>query len=129
MTDILYQLGSGQMPEGLDPCAAVSVAYPFSAGVETKCAFEVDWKRCFSYSILPDILQGNRIWKHSSGRVYYVDKIINTAHPSDRFPPSVVYTGANGEWWGRRVDDWHRSFTKMTDEELEIWNRAQEFRS
>lgn len=52
------------------------------------------------------------VWQHHSGRLYRIDGLRNTAHPSDKFPIMVDYTGTiNGEEWSRPLDDWHRSFT------------------
>lgn len=57
-----------------------------------------------------------QIWRHHSGRLYRVDSIRNTTHPSEKFPPTICYTNiANGSEWSRRLDDWHRSFTFEAD--------------
>jgi hypothetical protein len=55
--------------------------------------------------------QPGDLWVHHSGRVYRIDRITNTAHPSAKFPPTVVYVNVkNGTEWSRALSDWHRSF-------------------
>jgi hypothetical protein len=55
--------------------------------------------------------QPGDLWVHHSGRVYRIDRITNTAHPSAKFPPAVVYVNVkNGTEWSRALSDWHRSF-------------------
>lgn len=61
-------------------------------------------------------------WLHRNGIAYTVLFIAN--HATDRpalYPQMVVYQGANGNIWARRLDDWHRSMTKkenaMTEEQ------------
>lgn len=50
------------------------------------------------------------LWRHYNGSVYSVLHIAN--EPNDeRYPATVVYQGANGKVWARRLDDWHRSMT------------------
>lgn len=57
-----------------------------------------------------------QIWRHHSGRLYRVDSIRNTTHPSEKFPLTICCTNiANGSEWSRRLDDWHRSFTFEAD--------------
>lgn len=52
-----------------------------------------------------------QVWKHHSGRMYRVLMVTNTTHPSEKFPPTVVYTNViNGTMWSRPLSDWHRSF-------------------
>lgn len=54
------------------------------------------------------------IWEHHSGRLYRVDGILNTAHPSDKFPVMVAYTQVDaGTQWTRPLTDWHRSFGNL----------------
>lgn len=51
------------------------------------------------------------IWKHHSGRLYRIDGLRNTAHPSDKFPVRVLYTQIDtGEEYDRALSDWHGSF-------------------
>lgn len=53
-----------------------------------------------------------QLWRHHSGRVYRVERVTNTAHISEKFPPMVVYVNVyNGTEWSRPLSDWHRSFT------------------
>lgn len=53
-----------------------------------------------------------QLWRHHSGRVYRVERVTNTAHLSEKFPPMVVYVNVyNGTEWSRPLSDWHRSFT------------------
>ncbi len=46
------------------------------------------------------------VWRHLYGGVYTVLAIANTAHPSEKFPPAVVYVGANGNVWTRPLSEW-----------------------
>lgn len=53
-------------------------------------------------------------WTHTNGNVYTV--IAHTNLLSDRpekFPPTVVYRGTNGNVWSRPVSDWYRSFRSV----------------
>lgn len=56
-------------------------------------------------------------WRHYNGHTYVVMHIANTLD-DERYPLTVVYQGANGLVWTRRADDWHRSMTEITAQEL-----------
>ena len=63
----------------------------------------------------PEVTPGS-VWRHYNGGVYAVHGIANKDNPpDDDKPPTVVYMGANGQLWTRRLDDWHRSFKLMFD--------------
>jgi hypothetical protein len=51
-------------------------------------------------------------WVHHSGRIYTVTLITNSAHPSHKFPVTIVYTGEDGDVWSRPAYYWQRSFTR-----------------
>lgn len=51
------------------------------------------------------------VWKHHSGRLYRIDGLRNTAHPSTKFPVRVLYTSLDdGNEYDRALSDWHASF-------------------
>lgn len=53
-------------------------------------------------------------WRHYNGNEYTVLVLTNeyTEHP-ETYPITVIYQGANGRIWSRRLDDWHRSMTRI----------------
>lgn len=55
------------------------------------------------------------VCRHHSGRVYTIIAIANEAHPSEKFPISVVYQGANGEIWTRPLAQFVEKFTVLFD--------------
>ena len=62
--------------------------------------------------VSPVTLASGQVWHHHSGRNYRVLFLANTTHPSEKFPPTVVYENvANETIWSRPLFDWHRSFT------------------
>lgn len=63
----------------------------------------------------PSVTPGS-VWRHYNGSIYTVWAIANPDNPpGDDKPPTVVYIGANGNIWARRLDDWHRSFAIIFD--------------
>lgn len=58
----------------------------------------------------PDV---NSVWVHgSTGNLYTVLMITNILDKV-LYPRTVVYRGANGNNWSRKVSDWHRSMTEL----------------
>lgn len=51
-------------------------------------------------------MYSGQIWEHHSGRQYELLFVANTAHASDKFPPTVVYRGTNWQVWSRPLDTW-----------------------
>lgn len=62
-----------------------------------------------------DSVKKGMVCRHHSGRVYTVLDIANTTNPSERFPRTVVYMGANGNVWARREDRFLEKFTVLFD--------------
>lgn len=60
-------------------------------------------------------------WRHTNGNLYMVDLVANFNEGDDverreKYPPTVVYSNVhNGNIYARRLDDWHRSMTKVAD--------------
>lgn len=55
------------------------------------------------------------VYRHHSGRVYTVIDVTNTSHPSEKFPPTVHYVGANGQRWSRPLDQFCEKFDVLYD--------------
>lgn len=59
-----------------------------------------------------------QIWRHYNGNEYRVLMLANTEGDDEskqkKYPPTVVYRGNNGRTWARRLDDWHRSMTLIS---------------
>jgi hypothetical protein len=55
------------------------------------------------------------LWKHHNGIEYRVITLANTlTERPDQYPVMVVYENVNtGSVWARRLDDWHRSMSKV----------------
>lgn len=51
-------------------------------------------------------------WRHRNGIEYIVLHLANE-YNEERYPLTIVYQGPNGKVWARRMDDWHRSMTKV----------------
>lgn len=65
---------------------------------------------------LEDIIAGETRLKHHSGRIYKVEGIANTAHPSYKFPISLVYRGeSNRELWTRAFESMKGKFEIIRD--------------
>jgi len=61
-------------------------------------------------------LEPGMIVRHHSGRVYSILLITNTNGGNlDRFPPTVVYRGANGHVWSRPAAEFDGRFTVLFD--------------
>jgi hypothetical protein len=56
----------------------------------------------------------NSYWRHHSGRIY---KVLFLANKGGRasYPRSVVYQGANGEYWVGALSDWNRRMVLIND--------------
>ena len=59
-----------------------------------------------------NIIVGSK-WIHTNGNKYEVILLTNESSMNDKYPPTVVYKGENGEIWSRSFVDWGRSFTKI----------------
>lgn len=55
------------------------------------------------------------VLKHHSGNVYIVIEIANETHSSEKFPVTVVYRGANGNVWARKLSDMIGKFSILYD--------------
>lgn len=60
------------------------------------------------------------IWRHRNGNLYRVEEIGNAESVADgradKYPPTVWYRNtANNKPYNRRVDDWHRSMTLVSE--------------
>lgn len=55
------------------------------------------------------------VCRHHSGRVYTVLDISNGTAPSDAFPLTVHYIGANGAKWSRPLKDFAQKFDVIFD--------------
>lgn len=55
--------------------------------------------------------------RHHSGNVYTILDVTNTAAPSEKFPITVVYMGANGNVWSRSLSDFSKKFEVLYDGE------------
>lgn len=55
------------------------------------------------------------VCRHHSGRIYTILEIANSSAPSDRFPKTVVYMGANGNIWAREESEFLEKFTVIFD--------------
>lgn len=68
--------------------------------------------------IYKDLTLGS-MWKHTSGNKYVICQFANCEGDDptkvEKYPPMVIYQGANGKHWARRADDWHRSMTEVKD--------------
>jgi hypothetical protein len=61
---------------------------------------------------LPEV---GSVWKHTNGGLYSVLMITNQhSQNPERYPVTVVYSGANGNTWSRAASDWHRSMTPVS---------------
>lgn len=56
-------------------------------------------------------------WTHRNGNTYTIVVLANCdgddPAKNTKYPPTVVYSGNNGKVWARRIDDWHRSMTRI----------------
>lgn len=60
-------------------------------------------------------IQLNRWYKHKNGNLYRTLMFANEDSQNlEKYPVMIVYIGANGKTWARRVDKWHGSFTILT---------------
>jgi hypothetical protein len=55
------------------------------------------------------------VCRHHSGRIYTVLEIANATNPSEEFPRTVVYIGANGNIWAREEQSFLKKFTMKFD--------------
>jgi len=65
------------------------------------------------------------IWQHYNGN-YKVIMIANesTTRPEE-YPITVIYQGENGKIWARKLENWHKSLTLLTNDTdlLHCFNR------
>jgi len=72
-----------------------------------------DWQRGNLRAWYASKIPVDTWWHHSSGREYVV--IAHANFDSDdweRYPPTIVYEGADGKVWSRPAHDWMRSMTR-----------------
>ncbi len=62
-----------------------------------------------------DNIKAGVVCLHHKGNVYTILHIANTEHSSDKFVPTVVYMGANGNIWTRPVMDFAAKFEVLHD--------------
>ncbi len=61
-------------------------------------------------------LHRGMVCRHHSGRVYTVLHVTNdVSNPKPNFPVTVVYLGANGNMWSRRLDEFKEKFDVIFD--------------
>lgn len=63
----------------------------------------------------PTAPEPGSVWTHRNGIAYRVLYITNTANPSLKYPPAVVYvTVINGNVWSRPLSTWEGTFTQIS---------------
>lgn len=65
---------------------------------------------------ITEYLEGHK-FQHTNGNIYTVLFLTNTQAEPERWkdhPIDVIYQGENGNRWSRPLDDWFRSFKKIT---------------
>jgi hypothetical protein len=61
-------------------------------------------------------IKSGKIYKHcSTGNVYTVLHLANTAVTRDGHPQTVVYLGANGNVWARPLTEFAQKFVRLYD--------------
>lgn len=77
---------------------------------ELSCGYD---SMAFTAYIKRHIRPGSR-WMHKNGNIYTVLMLTNTESDDHfRYPPMVVYRGANGNTWTRKASDWDRSMHRL----------------
>ncbi len=44
-------------------------------------------------------------WQHHNGIVYTLMFVANVGHVNDKYPPTVVYKGENGNYWTKELSN------------------------
>ena len=55
------------------------------------------------------------VCRHHSGRVYTILDVANATNPSEKFPRTVIYMGANGNIWARNEKEFLEKFELLFD--------------
>lgn len=66
-------------------------------------------------------------WKHYNGTLYVVDDISNLESTKVEYPPTVFYRNLHtNSKWSRPLSDWHRSMTRIPDDDAPHKSRFKE---